>query len=164
MELIKPGIGLVFWMTLSFGIVLFILRKYAWKPILASLRERESSIEDALNTAEKARQEMKELQASNEKLLQQARQEKDAMLKEAKQMGEQLIQEARQQADIEAQRLIENAHNSIEMERKAAVKELKAEVANLSVDIAGKLLQAQLNTDQQQKDLINKMIDQAKLN
>ncbi|MFA8450290.1 MAG: F0F1 ATP synthase subunit B [Bacteroidales bacterium] len=164
MELVKPGIGLLFWMTISFAIVLFILAKFAWKPILASLRQRESSIEDALKSAEQARKEMQNLQANNEKLLQEARQEKDAMLKEAKELGDKLIQEARTQAGVEAQKVLANAKASIEMERKAAVKELKAEVASLSVDIAEKLLQAQLQTDQQQRNLIVKMIDQAKLN
>ncbi|MFA8299891.1 MAG: F0F1 ATP synthase subunit B [Hyphomicrobiales bacterium] len=164
MELIKPGLGLIFWMTLSFGILLFILRKFAWKPILSSLSNREDSIEKALQEAAMARREVEQLKANNEALLQEARLEKDLILKEARQLSDQIIQEAQGKASIEAEKILKNAHETIVMERKAAVSELKAEVAGLSINIAEKLLQDQMQSDQAQKDLIGKMIDQAKLN
>lgn len=164
MELIKPGLGLIFWMTLSFGILLFILRKFAWKPILLSLHAREDSIENALQEASKARQEIEQLKSNNEALLKEARNERDLILKKAKQLSDQMIQEAQGKANLEAEKILKNARESIIMERKAAVNELKAEVATLSVGIAEKLLQDQMQSNQTQKDLIGKMIDQAKLN
>lgn len=164
MGLVTPELGTFIWMFFSFLIVLFILAKYAWKPILNALKEREDSIEDALNSAERAKEEMAKLQADNEKILQEARKEREAMLKEAKEMGAKLVSEAKQKATIEADKVIESARINIEGEKAAALGEIKAQVANLSVDIAEKVLRQQFADDQQQKDYFKKLMGEVKLN
>lgn len=164
MGLVTPELGTFIWMFLAFAIVLFILKKFAWKPILSALKEREDSIEDALRSAERAKEEMAELQAGNEKILQEARKEREAMLKEAKEMGGKLVSEAKQKATIEAEKVIESARINIEGEKTAALSEIKAQVANLSVEIAEKILRQQFADDQQQKDYFKKLMDEVKLN
>ncbi|MGQ1910687.1 F0F1 ATP synthase subunit B [Marinifilum sp. RC60d5] len=164
MGLVTPELGTFIWMFFSFLVVLLILAKYAWKPILNALKEREDSIEDALNSAERAKEEMAKLQADNEKILQEARKEREAMLKEAKEMGAKLVNEAKQKATIEADKVIESARINIEGEKAAALGEIKAQVANLSVDIAEKVLRQQFADDQQQKDYFKKLMDEVKLN
>lgn len=164
MGLVTPELGTFIWMLLSFGIVLLILAKYAWKPILNALKEREQSIEDALSSAERAKEEMAELQADNERILQEARKEREAMLKEAKEMGSKLVSEAKQKATLEADKVIELARLNIESEKSAALSEIKAQVANLSVEIAEKILRQQFADDQQQKNYFKKLMDEVKLN
>jgi F-type H+-transporting ATPase subunit b len=164
MDLVTPELGTFIWMLLSFGIVLLILAKYAWKPILNALKEREQSIKDALSSAERAKEEMSELQADNERILQEARKERAAMLKEAKEMGSKLVSEAKQKATIEADKVIESARINIEGEKSAALNEIKAQVAILSVEIAEKILRQQFSDDQQQKDYFKKLMDEVKLN
>jgi len=125
MELVKPEFGLVFWMTLSFLIVVFILSKFAWGPILNSLKERETSIEDALNAAKKAKDEVANMKAENEALLQEARQERDRMMKEARDTKDAIVAEARSKAKSESDRLLAMARESIQNEKMAAITELK---------------------------------------
>jgi F-type H+-transporting ATPase subunit b len=164
MELIQPGIGLIFWMTISFGLVVFLLGKYAWKPILKSLKEREDSIDQALHAADKAREEMKLLQSDNEKLLREAKNERDAILNEARKIREKMIEEARTKANEEAQRIVENAKERIENEKMAAITELKNQIALLSIEIAEKLIREELAKDKKQEALIQKMLDDIKSN
>ncbi len=164
MGLVTPELGTFIWMFLAFAIVLFILKKFAWKPILNALAEREDSIEDALRSAERAKEEMAELQADNERILQEARKEREGMLKEAKEMGATLVSEAKRKATLEADKVIESARINIEGEKSAALSEIKAQVALLSVEIAEKILRQQFADDQQQKDYFKKLMDEVKLN
>ncbi|MBI5219867.1 MAG: F0F1 ATP synthase subunit B [Bacteroidia bacterium] len=164
MELVTPGIGLVFWMLVSFGILLFLLKKFAWKPVLDMLKERESSIEKALQSAERAKEEMARLQADNEKIINEAKFERDKLIKEARETKEQLIGEAKTEAQKEAQKLMENARQTIEQEKFAAVKEIKNQVATLSVGIAEKILRKELATENKQKDFIDGLLKDVKLN
>lgn len=164
MELVNPGIGLIFWMSLAFGIVLWILAKYAWKPILKSLKEREDSIDSALHEADKARMEMKELKFSNEQLLRDAKDERDALLRQAREIKEKLIAEARLKANMEANRVIESARETIENEKMAAMVELKNQIARLSIEIAEKILEREFGDRENQKEYIFQMINKTKLN
>lgn len=164
MKLVTPDFGLVIWMTLTFLTVLFLLSKFAWKPILKMISDREKTIEDALLSAEKAKQEMARLTANNEALLREARSERDAMLKEARETKDQIINEARSKATVEAERLIAIARESITNEKMAAVTELKNQVAQLSLQVAEKLVKQQLSTDEKQKELANTLISDLKLN
>ena len=162
MELVSPGIGLIFWMTLSFGIVLFILGKFAWKPILNSLREREDTIDEALNMANKTREEMKELQFSNEQLLKEAKEERDAILRDARKVKDSIIEESKLKANEEAGRIVEAAKESIQHEKMAAMTDLKNQLASLSIEIAEKILREELSADKKQKEYTQKLIDEAK--
>jgi F-type H+-transporting ATPase subunit b len=154
MKLVTPDIGLLFWMLVSFSIVLFLLKKYAWKPILNSLKERETSIADALDMARKTKEEMNALKADNERILAEARNERDIMLKEARDTKESIINDAKVKASSEADRLITMARQAIENEKMAAITELKNQVAVLSVDIAEKILKEELSNPEKQKQLI----------
>ena len=162
MELVSPGLGLIFWMTLSFGIVLFLLSKFAWPMILVSLKEREDQITNALEAAHQAREEIKNLQANNEHLLQEARNEREELLREARQLKDDLIAKAKTQAETVAQQIVENAKAVIEQEKTTALGELKNQVADLSIEIAEKLLKAELSSDNKKNDLMNKLIGEAK--
>lgn len=161
MELVTPGIGLIFWQTVTFLIVLFLLSKFAWKPIMSALKEREKTIETALASAEQARAEMQQLKASNEALLQQARLERDAILKDAQEAANNIIGEARTKAITEADRIIANAKATIETEKQAALTELKNQVASLSIEIAEKVLRKQLSSDAAQKELVAQYINES---
>lgn len=164
MELVQPGLGLIFWMTLSFAIVIWILGKYAWRPIMNSLREREESIDEALHAADKAREEMQQLKLDNEKLLQQAKEERDDILREARKVKDKIIEDARGKANDEANRIVENAKVRIENEKMAAMTELKNQIASLSIEIAEKVLQHELSEEKKQKEYIRKLIDEVNFN
>jgi F-type H+-transporting ATPase subunit b len=164
MKLVTPDFGLVIWMTLTFLTVLFLLSKFAWKPILKMISEREKTIEDALLSAENAKKEMARLTANNESLLREAQAERDAMLKIARETKDQIINEARAKATTEAERLIAIARESINNEKMAAVTELKNQVAQLSLQVAEKLVKQQLSSDEKQKELANTLINELKLN
>jgi F-type H+-transporting ATPase subunit b len=155
MELVKPGLGLIFWMTITFSIVLFILSKFAWKPILNSIREREDSINNALDSAEEARKQMSALKADNEKLLNQARAERDLMLKEAHEMKDNIIAQAKKSAEEEGHKIILKANASIESAKINAMNELKTQVAILSVDLAEKVLRKKMEDRAQQESFVN---------
>lgn len=164
MELVSPGLGLIFWMTLSFSIVLFILGKFAWKPILKSLHEREDSIDEALNQANKAREEMKQLKFDNEALLKEAKEERDGILRDARKVRDSIIEESKVKANEEANRIIESAKASIENEKMAAMTDLKNQLAHLSIEIAEKILKEELSEDKKQKEYVQKLIDDVKFN
>jgi F-type H+-transporting ATPase subunit b len=164
MGLITPDPGLFFWMIVSFLIVFFILKKYAWKPVMNGLKNREKSIENALRQADKVKLEMEKLQADNQKLLAEARVERDKILKDARLMKDKIIEEAKGQAQDEAKKLVESARTSIQNEKKAAIKEIKDQVAVLSIQIAEKLIKDKLAIDANQGDYIDKLLNQIKLN
>ncbi len=164
MKLITPDLGLVFWMTLSFIILLFILTKFAWKPIIKSLKQREEKISDALSAAEQAHEEMKQLKFSNEELLKEAKEERDALLREARQVRDKLIDEARVQANEEANRIVESAKESIQYEKMQAITDLKNQIAVLSIEIAEKLIQQELAKDDKQDKLIENFLSNINFN
>ncbi len=164
MGLVTPDYGLLFWMVLTFLIVLYILKKFAWGPILSSLKEREYSIEEALQSAQKAREEMSKLQADNEKILAEAREERSKMLKDAKEMQQKMIDDAKQKASQEADKMIEAARRAIENEKEAAINEMKENIASLSVLIAEKILKHQLDDSEKQKELMDQYLKNIKLN
>ncbi|MGE5424294.1 MAG: F0F1 ATP synthase subunit B, partial [Syntrophothermus sp.] len=159
-----PGLGLIIWMTIAFGGILFILAKYAWKPILKALKERENSIHHALMSAEEAKNEMKKLQFSNEKLLQEAKNERDIILMEARKMKDQIVEEAKTKAGEEANRIVNSAKESIEYEKMAALTELKNQIADISLDIAKKLLQRELSDPAKQQEYIKELTENIDLN
>ena len=162
--LLNPAFGSVVWATVSFLVVLFLLRKMAWDPILQGLKDREEEIEGALNAAKEARAEIQNLQSDNERLLQEARAERDGMLRDARDMADKLVADAKQTAKDEGERMIDQAKQAIDGERAAAVAELKAEVAKLSLEIAEKLVRQELKDDGAQQELIGRMISDSKLN
>lgn len=164
MELIKPEIGLIFWMTVSFLVVLFILGKFAWPVILKSLKEREQSITEALNSAKKAKEEMAALVADNERLVQQARNERDKMLKEARETKDAIIAEAKGKSQAEANKIMAAARESINMEKNAAIADLKNQVAAISIEIAEKILRHELSNDDKQKALLKDLMKDVHLN
>ncbi|MBX9853755.1 MAG: F0F1 ATP synthase subunit B [Cytophagaceae bacterium] len=163
-SLITPEFGLLFWQFMIFLVILFILGKFAWKPILTSLKEREANIEEALNAAKKAKEEMQKLHADNDKLLQEARLERDKMLREAQTAANNIVSEAKDKATAEGQRLIENARAAINNEKQAALTEVKNLAANLSLEIAEKILKRELADEKAQKELVNEFIKEANLN
>ena len=164
MELVKPSLGLIFWMIVSFSIILFLLKKFAWKPILTMIKERESSIENALASAENAKQEMLALQSNNERILAEARSERDTMLKDAREIREKMIADAKGIASKEAERLLVSARENIQNEKNAAITELKNQVAVLSIEIAEKILKSELSSDEKQKSLVNTLLKDVNLN
>lgn len=164
MDLISPDLGLIIWQTIGFGILFLVLAKYAWKPILAALEEREGTIEEALSTAEKARADMENLVAENEKLLQEARVERDQILKTANENAAKIIDQAKGEASKEASKLIEEAKAVIQTEKEAALSDVKIQVAELSLQVAEKLLRIQLGDDASQKALVERFVDDIKLN
>lgn len=164
MELVTPNFGLIFWQLVTFLIVLFLLTKFAWKPIMSALRERETSIENALSAAEKAKLEMQGLKAENEKLLAEARMERDKILKEASDAGNALVENARNKANEEGSRMIAQAREAIENEKRAAITEVKNMAAALSVDIAERILRKELSDPQAQQALAQDYIREVTLN
>lgn len=164
MELVSPGIGLIFWMTIAFGLLLFILGKFVWPPVMRALNEREESIEQSLHQAEKARKEMELLQFSNEKLFAEAKDERDALLRDARKIREKLIDDAREKANQEAERIIDSARERINFEKMAAITELKNQVANLSIEIAEKLIVQELSDPVKNKQFVEKSLKEINLN
>ena len=164
MELVSPGIGLIFWMTLSFAILLWILAKFAWKPILKALKDREGTIERSLQTAIQVEGKMKALESQHEELLSQAKDERDEILQEARTIKNSIIDEARTKANEEADRILESAKESIHNEKKAVMTDLKNQLAQLSIEVAEKLLREELSGTEKQKELVKKLINEARLN
>jgi len=162
--LLSVSYGTVFWATVAFLVVAFLLKKMAWGPILKSLEERSEGIENALNEAERARQEMTKLQAGNEQLLREARDERDRILAEAKSLKDSIVGEARAKATEESTRIIEAARMEIDNQKKAAITELKNQVATLSVDIAEKLTREKLTDSEKQKALNESLIAEIRSN
>jgi F-type H+-transporting ATPase subunit b len=164
MDLITPELGLIFWTTLSFVILVFLLGKFAWKPILKSVNDREEGIQNALASAEKARLEMQNLNADNERILKEARAERELMMKEAREIKAKMITDAKDEAQVQANNMIEQAQKAIESEKKTAMAELKNHVAGLSVEIAEKVIREELSNKDKQLKLVESMLDEAKLN
>lgn len=148
------SLGLFFWQTLLFVILIFFLKKYAWKPILSAVEEREDGIKKALDSAEKAKIEMQNLNADNERILHEARLERDLLLKEARETKEAIIAGAKEQAGLEAEKIMDLANQQINNEKKKAVQELKNSAAQLSIDIAEKILRSELSSKEKQKEII----------
>ncbi|WP_298222230.1 F0F1 ATP synthase subunit B [Flavobacterium sp.] len=156
--------GLFFWQLLIFVGLIFLLKKFAWKPILDAVNEREEGIRNALLSAENARNEMQNLQADNQRILQEARMERDAMLKEARELKEKMIADSKHEAQAQGQKMIEQAKAAIVSEKNAAMAELKAQVSSLSLEIAEKLLKDELSNKEAQVKLVEKMLGDTKLN
>ena len=156
--------GLFIWQVLIFVGLIFLLKKFAWKPILDAVNEREDGIKNALLSAENAKKEMQNLQASNERTLQEARLERDNLLKDAREIKDKMIADAKEEAQTQGLRMIEQAKIAIESEKNAAMAELKLHVSTLSVEIAEKLLKDELSNKDSQMKLVEKMLDDAKLN
>ena len=164
MKLIMPDTGLLIWMMITFLIVLILLRKFAWKPILKMIKDREESIDSALKSAENAKLEMQALKSDNEKILALARNERDTMMKDARDMKEQIVGEAKGKAKEEADKILTSAREAIQNEKMAAITELKNQVALLSVEIAEKILKRELSDENKQKDLLGDLLKDTKLN
>lgn len=163
MELVTPGIGPIFWMTISFLVLLLILGKFVWPPIMRALRDREIAIEQSLHQAEAARREMETLQFNNEKLLKEAKEERDALMRDARRVREKLIEDAREKAAQEAERLIESARERINHEKMAAIIDLKNQVATLSLEIAEKIIQQELSDPAKNKAFLEKSLKEINL-
>jgi F-type H+-transporting ATPase subunit b len=164
MELLTPGTGLIIWQLIVFVALFFLLSKLAWKPIISSLKDREKSIQDALDTADKARQEMSQLKADNERLLKEAREERDRILREAREAANRLKDDAQTDAKKSADKIIEDARAAINIEKQAALKEIRIQVANFSLQIAEKLIKKNLADDKAQKELVEGYIKDLKVN
>jgi F-type H+-transporting ATPase subunit b len=164
MDLVTPDIGLIFWTTVSFAILYFILAKFAWKPILGAVNEREKSIKDALSAAEMAKEEMASLKADNEKILNEAKLQRESLLKEAREIRSRIIADAESEATEKANKLIESAKTAIENEKSAAMKELNNTVVDLSLNIAEKLLSKELDNKEKQQENIQEILENTKLN
>lgn len=163
-SLIDPAIGLIFWTTITFVLLLVLLGKYAWKPILTAIKTREKGIEDALSSAQSALSDMRELKSNNEKTLNEARAERDIMLKEARDTKENIIAEAKTKATQETERILKTAREQINAEKNAAIADLKNQVATLSIDIAEKILKSELSSDEKQKTLVTNLMKDVNLN
>lgn len=162
-SLVEPAFGLIFWMTLSFGIVFFLLAKFAWKPILSALHERERSIEDAIGEAKKAREEVAAMKAGNEELLREARAERDQMLKEARDIRDKEVAEAKLRAKSEADALLARAREDIRNEKNAAITEMKNLVGELSIEVAERILREKLGDKAAQEALLQKVLKESDL-
>ena len=156
--------GLFFWQAIILVILIVLLAKFAWKPILAALAAREEGISNALLAAENAKKEMQNLKSDNEKLLAEARAERDAMIKEAREIKEKMIADAKSEAQAQGEKMIESAKATIESEKNAAMAELKNQVSSLSLEIAETLLKGELSNKEAQTKLVEKMLGDAKLN
>ena len=164
MDLISPELGLIIWQLIAFAILFFILAKFAWKPILSALDERDSTIEASLNEAEKARLEMENLVADNERLLQEARVERDEILRSANEFASQTMEISKEEAAKVGAKMIEEAKAVIETEKQAALADVKIQVAELSLKVAEKLMRQNLSTEASQKELVEEFVKDIKLN
>ena len=164
MQLVTPDIGLLFWMLVTFLIVFFILKKFAWKPILDMLQEREQSIEQALRTAEKAKTAIEKLQAENERIINEAYAEREKIFSEALKVKEKIVVEAREQAVKEKDKILNDTRLAIESEKIAAIREIRNTAAEISVQIAEKLIRHELSNEQKQKELVKQLINEIPVN
>ncbi|MBQ9587534.1 MAG: F0F1 ATP synthase subunit B [Bacteroidales bacterium] len=162
--LVSPGLGVIFWMLIAFGILAFILMKFGWPVILKALDKREKDINDALNAAAEMEERMKQLKSDNEDLLKQAKLERDEILRNARATGEQLIEDARAKATQEADRIVENARENINYEKLKAMHDLKNQIATLSIEIAEKLMKEELSDKQRANAFVAKELENAHLN
>ena len=160
---VTPDYGTIFWMVIIFGIALLILGKFAWKPIIKALKEREKSIAEALSSSEKVKEEMAKLKDSNEQIMIEAQREKENILNEAKKIKEQLIGEAKEEAQKEGQKIIESARQQINTEKQAAISDIKKGISELSISIAEKIIRKELKDKEDQKSMINDLLKEVKL-
>lgn len=156
--------GLFFWQAIILVILIFLLRKFAWKPILDSLNSREESIQNALDAADRAKEEMMDLKEDNKQMLNEAREQRDQMLRDAQAMKKRLLEEATEEAGKKSAEMLTKAQETIQAEKRAAIKELKSQVGLLSLDIAEKVIKAELKDDKSQKALVEKMLKEVQLN
>lgn len=164
MSIVTPEIGTIFWTTLVFLLLLVVLRKFAWIPILNAVKSREDRIKSALDSAEEAREEMARLKADNEVIIKEARAERNNLLQEARDMKEKMVEDAKEQASAEGKKIVESARMKIRSEKEAAIAEIRNQVAELSVEIAERILKQKLSDTGEQKKLINQYLDELKLN
>jgi len=164
MGLVIPDTGLLFWMIISFSITLWLLTKYAWKPMMKSLKAREESIESSLKAAQDAKDQISQLKEDNKKIIAEARAERDALLQEAKEIKNKMIRQAEADAKLQTDKLIENARIQIVNEKKQALDEIKSKVAELSINISEKILRKELADKDSQQSYIKNLVDEAKLN
>lgn len=163
-ELVNPGIGLVFWMMVTFLLLLWLLGKFAWKPILKAVKDREEGIRSALSAAEEAKKEMQNITADNEQLLKEARVERETLLKQARETGEKIIAQANEKAKAEGDAMIRKAQEEIQAEKRAAISEIKTQIADLSVLMAEKVLGTELSDADSKKKMIDKSLEDLNLN
>jgi F-type H+-transporting ATPase subunit b len=164
MGIIEPGIGLLFWMTLTFAILLFILAKFAWKPIVNAVNDREASIVDALNQAKLAKKEMEDLKSDNERIIREAKIERDSILKEAREIKDRIVGEAKDVAKAEGDKIIYAAKQTIQTEKNAAMSEIRTQIGALSVNIAESILQKNLEKTEAQDELVQNYLNKSNLN
>ncbi len=164
MELLQPDLGLMIWNLIGFLIVLFILGKFAWKPILKSLKERETSIADAIATADKVKQEMAQLKSENEALMKKAREERAIMIREAKETGDKMIAEAKDKARAEYDKIVAEAQQAIWQQKNAALIDVKNQVGNLVIEVTEKVLRRELANKAEQENYIKQLAGEVKLN
>ncbi len=164
MDLLTPELGLFFWTLVAFIAIFLILRKFAWGPILSSLNEREKGIADSIATAQNVKAEMAQMKAENEKLMAQAREERSTMLKEAKEIKDRMINEAKEQAKNEANKIIADAQLQIQQQKNAALTEVKNEIGNLAVEVAGRILRQELAASKGQEAYMQLLSEDIKLN
>lgn len=164
MELLTPDIGLVVWATIAFSILLVLLKKFAWKPIVESIDERNKSIEDRLAAAEKAREEMAQLTARNEEVLKEAKEERNNILREANKVKEQIIADAKTKAQADSAKMMEDVREEIGIQKQAVMSEMKNAAASLAVEIAQKVISKDLNEGNKHQTYINELAEKANLN
>ena len=162
--LVKPGFGLIVWMTLSFFIVMYVLSKYAWKPILAAIQSRENSIDDAITKAEQVKMEMTQLKSENENLLSKAREERATMLKEAKETKDKIVSEAKETAKAEAYKIMADAQQAIHAQKMAALTDVKNQVGKLVIEVSEKILKRELGNKADQENYIQTLTKNVQLN
>jgi len=164
MDLLLPHLGLIFWTLLAFIFVLIILKKFAWKPIISSLNEREANIANSISMAERVKLEMAQLKNDNELLLVQAREERATLLKEAKELKDRMINDAKEEAKVAAAKIIEDAHVSINHQKMAAITDMKNQVGKLVIEVSEKILRRELSNKLEQETYISKLADEATFN
>lgn len=164
MNLITPDFGLFFWMLVTFMLVFTILKRFAWKPIVHALKERENNIREGIENAEQARDELANVKVKSEKVISDAIVERDQLIRQGRELKDKIISEARLQAEVEAKKIVEAAKKLIEEEKTAAINQIKVQIASLSVEIAEKILRKKLKDDIVQKELMTSLLDEFKLN
>ncbi len=164
MDLITPDFGLFFWMLVTFTLVFLILKKFAWKPIVQALKEREENIQEGIENAETARQELENVKIKSDKIISESIVERDKLIRQGREIKEKLMVEARDEAEKEARKMVDSAKKLIEEEKTAAVNQIKEQIASLSVEIAERILRKKLKDDADQTELMNSLLDEFKLN
>lgn len=158
-SILTPDIGLIFWMAVAFVILLIVLRKYAWNPILNALHNREKTIEDALSAADEAKKEMEQLKADNDKLIKEAKEERGRILAEAKETKEKIINEAHEKAKADADKIMQEARAEIENQKAEARTEMKNQAAKLAIEVSEKILRRELSDSESQEKYVNELVE-----